>query len=149
MATTSRASSIAAIPDRLRAGTTEADSVALLRELVAEVRALRRAIERQTPARSLTRGDRVHLAAILPAVAGVQGSELFTARELLEDDAPALRLVLAGLSAKQIGRLLHRAEGRAFDGYTVQRDGSEAGASLWRVLGHDNAQTGLSGIVTP
>jgi hypothetical protein len=141
MATTSRASSIAAIPDRLRAGTTEADSVALLRELVAEVRALRRAIERQTPARSLTRGDRVHLAAILPAVAGVQGSELFTARELLEDDAPALRLVLAGLSAKQ--------KGRAFDGYTVQRDGSEAGASLWRVLGHDNAQTGLSGIVTP
>lgn len=113
----------------------ERDHEELKRAILAELRAIRLVLARQARPTSLTRADRDRLAAILPATAGLKGSELFTARELLEDDAPALRLVLAGLSAKQIGRLLQRAEGRPIDGYTVQHDGSEAGANLWRVLG--------------
>ena len=62
------------------------------------------------------------------------GSELFTTRELLEQDAPAVRIALGGVTARQLGRLLRRAEGAIVAGYTVQRDGVEVGAVLWRVL---------------
>jgi hypothetical protein len=113
----------------------EADQVAaLLRELVAEVRGLRADLTRDRRPSRLTRHDRDRLVAILPAAGGVFGSELFTAKELLEHDAAALRLVLRGLTARQLGRLLQRAEGAVLGGYTVQRDGVKVGAVLWRVL---------------
>ena len=62
------------------------------------------------------------------------GSELFLTRDVLEHDDPALRLVLRDLSARQLGRLLQRADGGVVGGYLVRREGLEACAVLWRVL---------------
>ena len=83
---------------------------------------------------TLSRDDHERLARVLPAVAGALGSELFTARELVEHAAAAVRIVVTGLTARQLGRLLKRAEGANGGGYTVQRQGSEVGSILWRVL---------------
>ena len=106
----------------------------LQRQQLAELQRIRQLLEQQRRPSHLTRGDRDKLTRILPAIAGALGSELFTARELLDQDAPALRLVLADLNARQVGRLLQRAEGENLEGFTVHRDGSEVGAVLWRVL---------------
>ncbi len=98
-----------------------------------ELRAIRRLLEGQhKPA--LSRADRHTLARILPAIAGALGSALFTSRELLEHDSPALRLVLDGFNAKQIGRLLRRAEGYAVDRFMVQRAGVELNVILWQLV---------------
>jgi hypothetical protein len=69
-------------------------------------------------------------------VAATLGSELFTSSELVEHQAPALRVVCVSLSAKAIGRLLRRAarDGTPICGYLVERQGVEAGAVLWRIL---------------
>src|SRR5687767_14521074 len=72
---------------------------ALLHELVAEVRGLRQDLRARTPS-SLSRSDRLALSRILPAIGGVIGSELFAVRELFASEAPALRVVLPGLTAK-------------------------------------------------
>jgi hypothetical protein len=102
--------------------------------VLVELRAIRSVLERQRRPSHLTRDDRDRLAKMLPPIGAVFGSALFTARELLEKDAPALRLVLGELNARQIGRLLQRAEGAAVGGLTVQREGIEVGAILWRVV---------------
>jgi len=62
-------------------------------------------------------------------VAGCRGSELFTSRELFEQNEPALRIVLAGLNARSLGRLLRRAEDESVEGYVVRREGSNAPTS--------------------
>lgn len=107
---------------------------ALLVELIHEVRLLRQAHERDDSPSTLNRADRDALARLLPAIAGTLGSDLFTARELIEHSAPALRLVCVGLSARQLGKLLRRAHGQPVGGYVVSSDGLEVGAVLWRVL---------------
>jgi hypothetical protein len=108
----------------------------LLRELVAGQRRIIELLERRdtTRATPLSRADRAHLARLLPAIGAVLGSELFNSAEICEHEAPSLRLVCAGLSAKQFGRLLRRAADVAIDGYMVERQGIEAGAVLWRVV---------------
>ena len=109
--------------------------VSLLRELVDLQRQILAALEqRQRPVASLTRADRAVLARLLPAIAGDRGSEPFdfTSRDLRA--TPGLRVVLRGLSVKQIGRLLSRAEGVPIDGYIVERCGVEINVTLWRVL---------------
>ena len=45
-----------------------------------------------------------------------------------------VRLVVGGLSVKQIGRLLARAEGMPIGGLLVERCGIEINVALWRVL---------------
>lgn len=105
-----------------------------LRELVALNRAILAALEKQQRPSHLTREDRGRLAAILPALVGVKGTDWFTARELIQDRSPALRLVLDELNAVKLGRLLQRAEGAIVDGYGVERGGLEVGAILWRVF---------------
>jgi hypothetical protein len=105
----------------------------LLRELVAGQRQIIHLLEqqqRQQPS-SLTRQDRVVLARLLPAIAGVFGSELFVTRELFESDAAALKLVLHGLDRKRVGRLLQRGEGQVVDNYVICREGTEQHATLW------------------
>jgi len=77
---------------------------ALLGELLAEVRALRRDLARVTPAPTDL------LARLLPAIAGARGSEPFAARDL-EDEHPELVPIIAGRSPKAIGRVLAEAEG--------------------------------------
>jgi hypothetical protein len=114
---------------------TAPDSTELLRAVLDELRAIRLALaERQRPPLHLTRADRDRLAAILPVIGATLGSEPILTRDVLEDDAPALRLVLKGISARSLGRLLQRAEGAVIGGYTVQRAGVDAGAVVWRVL---------------
>jgi hypothetical protein len=105
----------------------------LLRELVAEVRGLRSDLTRR-PVPSLSREDRARLSRLLPAIGATLGSELFNSAELHEHGSPALRLVRAGLNAKQLGRLLRRAANTPIDGYMVLHEGTEAGAALWRVV---------------
>jgi hypothetical protein len=106
----------------------------LLTQLLEEVRALRADMRERRPAPSLSRSDRAVLARLLPAIAGDRGSEPFdfTSRDLRAK--PGLRVVLRGLSVKQIGRLLSRAEGVPIDGYIVERCGIEINVALWRVL---------------
>ena len=107
---------------------------ALLRELVEQVRGLRADLAERRPATSLSRVDRERLARLLPAIGGTLGSEPFNSSEICEHDAAALRLGRAGLTAKQLGRLLRRAVGTPVGGYLVERLGEEAGAVLWRVV---------------
>jgi len=112
--------------------------LAELRAHTAELRAIRLLLEqwshRPVMPSSLSRGDRAVLARLLPAIGGVLGSELFASADICESDAPALRLVRAGLTARQLGRLLRRAVGTPIAGYLVERVGAEAGVALWRVV---------------
>jgi hypothetical protein len=82
----------------------------------------------------LTRADRAVLAKILPAVSGAYGPETFTARDLVEDDRPAVRLVVGGRSVKQLGKLLARADGMAIDGLMLERQGLEFQVTMWRIV---------------
>jgi hypothetical protein len=105
----------------------------LLRELIAEVRGLRADLTRdRRPA--LSREDRARLARLLPVIGATLGPDLFLTAELFERDSAALRLVLAGLTVKQLGRLLRRAVDTPIDGYLVVREAVEAGAVVWRVV---------------
>jgi len=109
---------------------------ALLRELVAEVRGLRAdlAARRSAPA-ALNRADRARLARMLPAIAGVYGSDRFAARDLVDADAPpALRLVTRGLTAQPLGSLFSRGAGVVIDGFVLERAGNELHATLWQVF---------------
>ena len=108
---------------------------ATLDDVVAELRAIRQLLEAAArPSCSLSRSDRATLARLLPPIAGVFGSELFLVRDLFDSDAPALRLVLSGLTTNQVGRLFRRGEWQAIDGYLVQSEGSELNTVLWRVV---------------
>jgi len=74
------------------------------------------------------------LARILPALAGVLGSEPFAARDLFEVDSAALVIGLGGLNPKSAAQLFSRGAGQAIEGYVVQRARRELNAQLWRVL---------------
>lgn len=89
--------------------------------------------QRTTPP-PLCRADLARLTRLLPAIAGALGSEDFTSRDLVEHAAPGLQLVLRGLSAKQVGRLLARAAGVEVGGWVVERRGLEINVGLWRVV---------------
>ena len=110
--------------------------VATLDDVVAELRAIRKVLERQQCCAdsSLSRADRATLARLLPAIGGAVGSELFSSAEICAHTAAAVRLVCAGLTVKQLGKLLARATDKPIDGYLVQREGTEAGAVLWRIV---------------
>ena len=76
-------------------------------------------------------GARAHPAAI----AGALGSEYFLASEAIASANPALILVLAGMNARRLGKLLRRGDGVPVAGYAVHAgEGTEAGAVLWEVL---------------
>jgi hypothetical protein len=108
------------------------ETPALLRELLAEIRMLRADLQERRPGLSLA--DRTALARILPAVAGAYGDAAFTSRDLCDDTSPAVRLVVKGLSAKSIGKLLSRGEGFPIDGLLVQRDGLAFNVTAWRIV---------------
>jgi hypothetical protein len=83
---------------------------------------------------SLSRADLARLGKMLPAIAGAHGSRPRSSRDLAEDDAPAVRLVVRGLSAKAMSKLFTRAEGVAIDGLMVRRAGTEFRVALWQVV---------------
>jgi hypothetical protein len=77
----------------------------------------------------------VTLERLLPAIAAVfSDGELFTSRELVMHPAQGLRVLRNGLSTKQVGRLLTRADRMAIGGFNVERHGSEINVALWRVV---------------
>ena len=65
---------------------------------------------------------------------GVYGAETFTARDLVEDDRPAVRLVVGGRSVKRLAKLLARADGLAIEGLMLQRMGLEYQVTTWRIV---------------
>jgi hypothetical protein len=113
---------------------TRPEVVALLRDILSELQLIRHDLARQRRPSHLTRRDRQQLARLLPAVAGVIGSEWVTARELVDHPAAGLRLVCDGLNARALGRLFQRAEGAIIDGLVIEHGGHELGAGLWRVM---------------
>lgn len=104
---------------------------ALVADLAARVEQLERAQVR------LSRADRRALQQLLPVLVGRYGSEIFTARDLALDAAPAMRIVIGTRSPKSLGRLLARAaEAGPIDGVLVERDAQlQVNVSGWRVVG--------------
>jgi hypothetical protein len=102
-------------------------------DVLRELRAIRQLLEpRVRP--TLSKRDRVTLERLLPAIADVFDGELFTSRELVAHPAPGLRVLRGGLSTKQIGRLLMRADGTTIAGFRAECHGSEINVKLWRVV---------------
>jgi hypothetical protein len=94
-------------------------AMATLDGVMRELLTLRTLVERlQTRRPALSRADRDLLAKLLPAVGGAFGS---------------VRVVVRGLSVKQIGQLLARSVGTPINGLVIERAGSELSACLWRV----------------
>jgi hypothetical protein len=92
------------------------------------------ALEHRLFPSTLRREDRAALERILPAIAGALGSEYFLASEAVTSDNPALVLVLEGMHARRLGKLLRRGDGVPVTGYVVHARGRETGAVLWEVL---------------
>lgn len=116
------------------------DLAAVLLELQRHGSELRRirerleAIERQSRRRTLKPGDRERLATWLPPIVGVRGSDLFTVGELFESSEASLRLITADTTPQAMGCVFRRAIGHVIRGLTVQRDGAEGHAVLWRIV---------------
>jgi hypothetical protein len=104
-----------------------------LRELVTALAVRVEAIEHRLNTSMLRREDLAALSRILPALAGALGSEMFLASEAVSSENAALALVLAGMNARRLGRLLRRGEGISIEGYVVHAQGAESGAMLWEV----------------
>lgn len=103
--------------------------VALLRRIERRLDAIERRLDGRP---ALARGDVERLQRLLPAVAAALGSEPFLASELSEHAGP--RIASAGMSPRQIGRLLRRSMGTVVGGLMVERLAVEAGACVWRVV---------------
>jgi hypothetical protein len=109
------------------------DDLAALQQQVADLERRMAALE---AARStLSRADVELLQRLLPAWAGAVGSEPVLVGELLR--YPAIELVLAGMPARRLGRLLRRCTGRPVDAYIVKRLGREDGAVIWGLMEAD------------
>jgi hypothetical protein len=104
-------------------------------DVLRELRAIRKLLEPRARPVTLNKKDQVTLERLLPAVAAVfNDGELFTSRELVAHPAPGLRVLRGGLSTKQIGRLLTRADGTTIGGFRVECHGTEVNVKLWRVV---------------
>jgi hypothetical protein len=86
------------------------------------------AIEHRLNTSPLRWEDRAALERILPALAGALGSELFLTSEAVTSENPALVLVLGGMNARRLGRLLRRGDGVPVAGHVVRASGMQAGA---------------------
>lgn len=123
---TSRSQGQAALGDEMRS---------MIGDLRSEQAALAARVTRlEQRGTMLSRADRDRLERLLPVWAATFGSAPTLAREVRQHDAAGLRLVLGTLSAKQLGRLLRRADRQPIAGVAVERCGVESGAVLWRVV---------------
>ena len=104
-----------------------------LEDLMREVLRLRSLVERLLETRRpLSREDMDRLGTILPAVAGAWESESFASRDLATN--AGVRVVLRGLSIKQVGKLLSRGAGIPINGLMIERAGHEINVNLWRIV---------------
>ena len=108
-------------------------AVATLDDVITELRDpahARRATAGTTTGGAEPCGSRVAREA-LPALGGAFGSAPFASRDLLTDTG--VRVVVRGLTVKQIGQLLARSVGTPINGLVIERAGSELSVCLWRV----------------
>ena len=105
------------------------ETAGLLRDLLAEMRAIRAVVEGRDKAQ-LSRMDLDVLAVLLPAISSTFGDVEFRACEVLED--PMLRRFVPTMNTRRLGHLLQRAEGVDIAGVSCQRIGKEHRSILWR-----------------
>jgi hypothetical protein len=107
---------------------------ATMDDVMHELQALRGLVERLLERRPapLTPADRDRLARILPAVVGAWGSEPFASRDLPTD--AGVRVVLRGLSIKQVGKLLSRGADIPINGLMIERAGHEINVTLRHIV---------------
>ena len=111
---------------------TDAAILALWQQIADDIHAIRTATERRSKG-PLTNIQLDYLGRLYPAICGARGSEPFLVRDLADEHAQ-LRPLLAGRSAKKLGRLLGDTEGVVVDGYVVRRAGHDISTQLWEVL---------------
>jgi hypothetical protein len=105
------------------------------RAVLAELRAIRAVLEqRQRPVVPLSRADRALLGRMLPALAGAFGSETFSARDLAEDERPAVRIVVQERTVKQLAQLFAKADGLPIEGLKLECHGLEERVTVWRII---------------
>ena len=75
---------------------------------------------------------------ILPVLGATFGGDTFSSRDAIESEASGLRLVLRGVSVKQLGKLLARAVDVLIDGLMVRKQGVDVMLPRGRssVVGH-------------
>jgi hypothetical protein len=121
--------------------------VAALRELTAEMRALRAQLaERGRPrcGTTISRFDRERCAIVLPGISAAIGDETFTVRALLArafgDDLMLLASIAQAVgdddaAGRRLGKLLAKVEGLEVDGYRVERvDDNNGEGCYWKVV---------------
>jgi hypothetical protein len=146
-ATSTRPQPVAAL---LRDSGTPADTIVeLLREMLEELRALPGAIAAalhttapapRSPLPPLRDGEQETLVAFARDVSTSIGDVVFAAHELVAHArfdpalAEALNRAGCGSDSRKIGKRLQRSEGRALQGYTVERVKTERGSAVWRII---------------
>ena len=120
--------------------TQQAEILAALHGLAAEVKALRADMAGRNRPPALRKEQSDALAAILPVLAGIYGDARFACWEVLDAakqndvDGANIRIVLAGRTAQQLGKLLQAGLGRDFNGVQIIRDGADGDGKLWRCI---------------
>lgn len=110
----------------------------VLREILAEVRAIRAAVEARRPAEDAATAN------ALRQIHARTGDRVFTAGDLAEHSqlptaAPlraALQSVVRTVNARSLGRFLRRAEGSNQHGLIVRRVGTDRDGVLWKIEAH-------------
>lgn len=114
---------------------TDGDVAALRAEVAAlrlDLSALRARVEQLERTR-LSRPVRARVVPLLAALAGIYGSSLFTASDVISHEDAGLRLVCRGLNAKKLGWLLSRADGIVCGGYVVTAEVEKRHQWFWSV----------------
>jgi len=113
---------------------------ALRRDLVAEMRAPREALER-TPGRRKEPDVTTLLHAIVATErrdSNFTSAELSAHAHLSEPECVALRCALlatvGSLEPKRIGKFLHRIAGRSFGGLSVHRLDADRNGAIWKIV---------------
>lgn len=115
-------------------------ALALLADLVAEVRGLRADMAGRAAPPALRKDQSDALAALLPVLAGIYGDSRFSCWECVDVanqktvNGANMKIALAGRTAQQLGKLLAQGIGRDFAGIQIVRDGSDANGNLWKCI---------------
>ena len=105
------------------------------RDVLRELRQIRHLLEQRRRPSALSREDREMLKRILPVLGATFGGDTFSSRDAIESEASGLRLVLRGVSVKQLGKLLARAVDVLIDGLMVRKQGVECHVTAWQIVG--------------
>jgi hypothetical protein len=104
----------------------------LLQKLLAEMRALRADVQALT-----RRRETVNAGRLIAAIGRCAEEHDFNTGELFNHsrfDGP-VKDMIAGMTPKQVGRVLRSVVGKEFDGFTLERLHADANGVIWRVWG--------------